>query len=181
VGRPDVTQLPDWQIRERIASGEIGLSPYDPGLVQPASIDVRLGDRFRTEHGLETVASEAYPEVLYQRQAILGHTLERLTLPKDIAARVEGKSTIGRQFLMIHVSAGFVDPGFDGQLTLELVNLSGLRQIQLRPGMLIAQISFHLLAAPAEYPYGSPELGSHYQHQEGPVGPYKEGRNGSPT
>lgn len=174
-------QLPDWMILDDLKSGRIGVTPWDPKDVQPASLDVHLGRSFRTENGLEFQINGPHPEVLYPNQFILGHTREFIRLPADVAARVEGKSTIGRQGLMIHVSAGFVDPGFEGELTLELKNLSTTKQFQLHSGMLIAQISFHQLLGPAVRPYGSPDLGSHYQGQTGPTAAYKEGRNGSPS
>lgn len=177
-----VSQLVDWQIEAAIKDGTIGLEPFDPDLIQPASIDVRLGEWFRSEHDLVFKAPGGdCPEVMYAGQFLLAHTLETLRLPPDLAARVDGKSTIGRQGLAVHVTAGFVDPGFEGQLTLELVNHSQLKQFQLHPGMLIAQISFHTLDAVPRRPYGHPDLGSHYQGQTGPTGAWKGGRNGSPT
>lgn len=165
-----MSQLSDVGIRKAIEAGDIKMDPFDPSMIQPASIDVRLGERFRTERGLEFVVPAGCCEDMVPGQFILGHTMECIALPADLAARVEGKSTIGRLGLAIHVTAGFVDPGFQGQLTLELKNLSAMRHIQLRPGMPIAQISFHRLETPALRPYGHPELGSHYQGQMGPRG-----------
>lgn len=163
-------QLPDWRIAECIASGEIGLDPFVIDNIQPASIDIRLGDQFRTENGLLFGVRKGLCEALYPNQFLLGHTLEHLSLPAWLAARVEGKSSIGRRGIAIHVTAGFVDPGFEGQLTLELKNMSTTKQFQLWPGMLIAQISFHELSDAARRPYGHPDLGSHYQGQTGPEG-----------
>jgi dCTP deaminase len=164
-------QLCDWEIEDAIKSGELGFKPFDPDLLQPASIDVRLGSEFRTENGLAFSVrnSSIACEAMVPNQFILGHTEEWIRLPSHLSARIEGKSSIGRLGLMIHVSAGFVDPGFEGQMTLELKNLSALKQIRLFPGMLIAQISFHRMSAVPRRIYGSRGLDSHYQGQMGPT------------
>jgi dCTP deaminase len=119
--------------------------------------------------------SEGY--VLLPGRCLLGSTVERVTIPNNLAARVEGKSTLGRVFLVTHCTAGFIDPGFDGQITLEIVNLGPWR-ILLRPGMKIAQINFTQLTQPCARPYGSPGLGSHYQGQQGPVAAHQKGPSG---
>ena len=112
---------------------------------------------------------EGKPFILHPGEFVLGTTLERLTLPDDIVARIEGKSSLGRLGLLIHATAGFVDPGWsNGQITLELSNVAPL-PIRLWPGMKIAQLSFMRMDAPAERPYGHPELGSKYQGQKGPT------------
>lgn len=176
--------LSDRDIRHQIDTGRIGLAPHDPALVQPASVDVRLGDRFRIpnpagpprvdpdrpQHDLTVEiaipAGEAF--TLAPGGFVLATTLERVTLPADLAARWEGKSSIGRLGLLTHITAGFIDPGFTGQITLELANLSG-RPLLLRPGMRIGQLCFLRLTSPADRPYGSPGLGSRYQGQTGPT------------
>jgi dCTP deaminase len=140
--------------------------PIMDSQIQPASLDVRLGEEFRTHPGNERVdLDEFFAFTLLPGECVLASLLERVNLPNDIAARVEGKSTWAREFLTIH-SAGFIDPGFHGDVTLELKN-DGRKVLVLKPGDLIAQISFHLLAAPAQRPYGHEGLDSHYQGQEG--------------
>lgn len=158
-------QLPDHEIADLIKDGRLVVDPYDPDLLQPASLDVRLGRAFRREgHSSPMVGSLN----LGPNRLVLGHTFEALKVPDDIAVRVEGKSTWGRKGLLVHLTAGFVDPGFEGQITLELLNVSRARMI-LEPGTVIAQLSFHKLSSPARRPYGSPMLGSHYQGQQGPT------------
>jgi dCTP deaminase len=175
-----VTALSDATIRALVEEGRIRIDPYEPDNVQPSSLDVRLGDSFRVFHnhrvsaidlrdpprGLteEVVIDEGEPFVIHPGEFCLGRTLEWVELGDDIVARVEGKSSIGRLGLIVHATAGFVDPGWKGTLTLELNNLTRV-PIKLYPGLLIAQLSFMALDRPAERPYGSPELGSHYQGQ----------------
>ena len=176
--------LSDGTIRRLIGDGTIVINPFDDKLIQPASVDVRLGDVFLAfrrhqashidpfEHNdalMETVVVTDGPFVLHPSEFALGTTVERLTLPNNIACRVEGKSSLGRLGLLIHATAGFVDAGWtDGQITLELSNVAPL-PIKLWPGMKIAQLSFMMMDAPAEKPYGHPDLGSKYQGQSGPV------------
>jgi dCTP deaminase len=172
--------LSDGTIRRLVAEGRIVIDPWDDGMVQPASVDVRLGDSFRVFHNHrvtaidlrnpprnlteEIVVPEDEPFAIHPGEFVLGRTLETVQIPDDIVCRIEGKSSIGRLGLIVHATAGFVDPGFRGSLTLEITNLTRV-PIQLYAGLAIAQLSFMALDAPAERPYGSPELGSHYQDQ----------------
>ena len=169
--------LSDGTIRRLVDEGRIVIDPWDPELVQPASVDLRLGSSFRVFHNhrtsaidlrepptnlTEEVTSEMF--VIHPGEFVLGVTAEHVELPEDIVARIEGKSSLGRLGLIVHATAGFVDPGFKGTLTLEITNLTRV-PIKLYPGLLIAQLSFMALDAPAERPYGHPELGSHYHGQ----------------
>ncbi len=172
--------LSDGTILELVEQNRIRIDPWDPGLVQPASVDLRLGDSFRVFHNHRTVAIDlrepptnlteevvATPDdgfVIHPGEFCLGRTQEWVELPDDIVARIEGKSSLGRLGLIVHATAGFCDPGWKGTLTLELNNLTRV-PIRLYPGLLIAQLSFMALDRPALRPYGSPELGSHYQGQ----------------
>jgi dCTP deaminase len=172
--------LSDGTIRRLIEAGRLVVDPYDPAMIQPSSIDLRLGDSFRVFHNHrvtaidlreppdnlteEVVVEEGEPFVIHPGEFCLGRTLEWVELPHDIVSRVEGKSSIGRLGLIVHATAGFVDPGWKGTLTLELNNLTRV-PIKLYTGLPIAQLSFMALDAPAERPYGSPGLGSHYQGQ----------------
>ena len=176
--------LSDRGIRAALAAGRIRLDPLDASLIQPASIDVRCDRRFRvfrnSRYGfidvkrpmpdltelVEAADDEAF--ILHPGEFVLGATLERVTLGDDIVARLEGKSSLGRLGLQVHSTAGFVDPGFDGHVTLELANVANL-PITLYPGMKIGQISFLDLDGPAERPYGAGGLGSKYQGQVGPT------------
>lgn len=162
--------LSDRDIEYAIESGELVIDPYNPSLLQPASLDVRLGNRFRRLTLEELGPGTGY---LHPNTLILGHTLETIKVPNDLTVRVEGKSTWGRRGLLVHLTAGFVDPGFHGQITLELLNVSVL-PIELVPGTPIAQLSFHRLSSPARRPYGSEGLGSHYQGQMGPTPPARD-------
>jgi len=173
--------LSDGTIRELVDAGRIRIDPWDPSLVQPASIDVRLGDSFRVFHNYrvstidlrdppgnlteEVTVGPDEAFVIHPGEFCLGRTLEWVELPGDIVSRIEGKSSLGRLGLIVHATAGFLDPGWKGTLTLELNNLTRV-PIKLYPGLLIAQLSFMALDRPAERPYGSPELGSHYQGQK---------------
>jgi dCTP deaminase len=172
--------LSDGTIRRLVDEGRLKVDPWDPALVQPASIDLRLGDSFRVFHNHRVTAidlrdvptnlteevkvAEDEPFVIHPGEFCLGRTLEWVELPDDVVARVEGKSSLGRLGLIVHATAGFVDPGWKGTLTLELNNLTRV-PIKLWPGLAIAQLSVMALDRPAERPYGSPELGSHYQGQ----------------
>jgi dCTP deaminase len=172
--------LSDGTILQLVQDGRIRIDPWDPGLVQPASVDLRLGDSFRVFHNHRASAIDLRrpPEnlteevvvpaegsfVIHPGEFCLGRTLEWVELPDDIVARIEGKSSLGRLGLIVHATAGFCDPGWKGTLTLELNNLTRV-PIKLYPGLLIAQLSFMSLDRPALRPYGSPELGSHYQGQ----------------
>ena len=176
--------LSDRTIREEIASGRIAFDPYDPDLIQPSSVDVRVDRQFRVFHNarhpyidvrqrmedlteLVTVPDEE-PFILHPGEFVLGQTLERVRLPDDIVARLEGKSSLGRLGLLIHSTAGFIDPGWDGHVTLELSNVANL-PITIYYGMKIGQLSFVQMTEPAETPYGAGELGSKYQGQQGPT------------
>src|SRR5438270_1299348 len=172
--------LSDGTILRLVDEGRIRIDPWDPGLVQPASLDLRLGDSFRVFHnhrasaidlrqppsGLteEVVIAADESFVIHPGEFCLGRTLEWVSLPDDIVARIEGKSSIGRLGLIVHATAGFVDPGFAGTLTLEITNLTRV-PIKLWPGLPICQLSFMALHRPAERPYGHPDLGSHYHGQ----------------
>ena len=151
--------LSDGTIRRLVAEQHIRIEPWDPGMVQPASVDLRLGSSFRVFHNHRAAAF-----VIHPGEFVLGVTQELVSLPDDIVARIEGKSSIGRLGLIVHATAGFVDPGFAGTLTLEITNLTRV-PIKLWPGLPICQLSFMTLDAPAERPYGHPELGSHYHGQ----------------
>lgn len=176
--------LSDRDIIGHLAAGRIVLDPYDPSMVQPSSIDVRLDRYFRLfdNHKYPFIdPAQSQPEltrlvevdadepfILHPGEFVLASTLERVALADDLAARVEGKSSLGRLGLLTHATAGFVDPGFDGHVTLELSNVATL-PIKLWPGMKIGQLCFFQLSSPAQHPYGSTERGSHYQGQRGPT------------
>jgi dCTP deaminase len=177
--------LSDRTIRRLIAEGRIGIDPYEEGLMQPSSLDVRVDRLFRVFRNsrypyidvkqpqeelteLVEVEDEREAFILHPGEFVLGSTLERLTLPDDLVARLEGKSSLGRLGLLIHSTAGFIDPGWDGHVTLELSNVATL-PITIYPGMKIGQLSFVQLSEPAEAPYGSGGLGSKYQGQQGPT------------
>jgi dCTP deaminase len=172
--------LSDGTILRLLQEGRIKVDPWDPKMVQPASFDLRLGDSFRVFHNHkvtaidlreppsnlteEVVIPEGEAFVIHPGEFCLGRTLEWVRIPDDIVARIEGKSSLGRLGLIVHATAGFCDPGFEGTLTLELNNLTRV-PIRLYPGLPIAQLSFMTLDQPAQRPYGSPGLGSHYQGQ----------------
>jgi len=176
--------LSDRTIRAELAAGRILIDPLGPGAVQPASVDLRLGRLFRVFRNsripfidvkreypdlTELVEiDEASPFILHPGEFALGVTYERVRLPDDVVGRLEGKSSLGRLGLIIHSTAGYVDPGWDGALTLELSNLANV-PITLYEKMKVSQISFLRLSEPAEHPYGSKEAGSKYQGQEGPT------------
>ena len=176
--------LSDRDIRAEINNQRIVLDPWDESMVQPSSVDVRLDRLFRLFDNhkyphidpaqdqpdltrlVEVEADE--PFVLHPGEFVLGATYEVVTLPDDIAARLEGKSSLGRLGLLTHSTAGFIDPGFSGHVTLELSNVATL-PITLWPGMKIGQLCFFRLSSPAEHPYGSERYGSRYQGQRGPT------------
>jgi dCTP deaminase len=176
--------LSDRDILAEIAAKRIVVEPYDESMIQPSSIDFRLDRYFRVFENhryslidpaadqsdltreVEPVGDEAF--ILHPGEFVLGSTLEVVSLPDDLAARVEGKSSLGRLGLLTHATAGFVDPGFSGHVTLELANVATL-PIKLYPGMKIGQLCFFRLSSPAEHPYGSAKYGSRYQGQRGPT------------
>jgi len=176
--------LSDRDIRAELDSGRIELNPYEPTMIQPSSIDVRLDRFFRLfdNHKYAVIdPAEDQPDltrlvepegddpfVLHPGEFVLGSTYESVTLPDDVAARLEGKSSLGRLGLLTHSTAGFIDPGFTGHVTLELSNVATL-PIKLWPGMKIGQMCFFRLSSPAEAPYGSGAAGSRYQGQRGPT------------
>lgn len=175
--------LSDKDINAEILANRLVIDPFDVTLVQPASVDVRLDHRFRIftnmsathidpakldgELGSPFEPLYGDPFVLHPGEFALACTYERFTIPPHLAARVEGKSSLGRIGLVVHLTAGFIDPGFNGQITLELTNLSNL-PVLLWPGMKIAQLCLMVMSSPPEYPYGSPGLGSRYQDASGP-------------
>jgi dCTP deaminase len=176
--------LSDRTIRRQLDEGRIGIEPYDESLLQPSSVDVRVDRYFRVFHNarypfidvrepqddltelVEVEDDTAF--ILHPGEFVLGSTLERIRLPDDLVARLEGKSSLGRLGLLIHSTAGFIDPGWDGHVTLELSNVANL-PITIYYGMKIGQLSFVQLSEPAETPYGSDGLGSKYQGQRGPT------------
>jgi dCTP deaminase len=183
LGSPAVI-LSDRSLREEIAAGRIVIEPLRAGSVQPSSIDLHCDALFRVfrndttpfidpkqpqEDLTELVeVPEGQAFILHPGEFVLGSTLERVRLPDDLVARLEGKSSLGRLGLLIHSTAGFVDAGWDGHLTLELSNVATL-PIAIYPGMKIGQISFLRMTTPAEHPYGSDQAGSKYQGQRGPT------------
>lgn len=176
--------LSDREIAAELDAGRVRLDPYDPAMIQPSSIDVRLDRYFRIfeNHRYSTIdpsveqadlTREVTPEddqpfILHPGEFVLGATLEYVGLPDDLAARLEGKSSLGRLGLLTHSTAGFIDPGFEGHVTLELSNVATL-PILLWPGMKVGQLCFFELSSPAKHPYGSSGAGSHYQGQRGPT------------
>jgi dCTP deaminase len=176
--------LSDRTIREEIESGRIVIDPFEPSNVQPSSVDVRVDRQFRVFHNARypyidvrqpmddltelVEVTDEEPFILHPGEFVLGQTLERVTLPDDLVARLEGKSSLGRLGLLIHSTAGFVDSGFSGNLTLELSNVANL-PITIYHGMPIGQISFMRMDGPVERPYGTGEAGSKYQGQAEPT------------
>jgi len=168
--------LSDRTIREQLDAGRIVIEPLDPDGLQPSSVDLRLDRWFRVfrnhsmghidvKQNLEELTQlietdDDDPFILHPGEFVLGSTLERVAVPDDLVARLEGKSSLGRLGLLIHSTAGFVDAGFDGQLTLELSNVANLK---------IGQISFQQMTTPADTPYGAGELKSKYLNQRGPM------------
>ena len=175
--------LSDVTIARLIGEGRIVIDPYDEALLQPSSVDVRVDRYFRVfrnsrypfidvkleQEGMtELVEIGEEPFILHPGEFVLGSTLERVRLPDDLVARLDGKSSLGRLGLLIHSTAGFIDPGWDGHVTLELSNVANL-PITIYHGMKIGQVSFEQMTEPAGKPYGSGGLGSKYQGQKGPT------------
>ncbi len=176
--------LSDRDIKASIAEGRLGLDPYDEALIQPSSVDVRVDRKFRVFHNarypyidvrqpMEELTElvevpDGQPFILHPGEFVLGQTLERVTLPDDLVARLEGKSSLGRLGLLIHSTAGFIDAGFEGNITLELSNVANL-PITIYTGMPIGQISFMEMDQPVEHAYGSGAKGSKYQGQAEPT------------
>jgi dCTP deaminase len=176
--------LSDRTIARLIAEGRIVIDPYDESLLQPSSVDVRVDRYFRVFHNArytyidvkqqqeelteEVEIDEERAFILHPGEFVLGSTLERIALPDDLVSRLEGKSSLGRLGLLIHSTAGFIDPGWDGHVTLELSNVANL-PITIYYGMKIGQISFMQLSEPTSTPYGTSSLGSKYQGQRGPT------------
>ncbi len=176
--------LSDRDIRAEVQSGRVRVEPYDDGMIQPSSIDVRLDRFFRVfenhkysvidpsvEQSELTREVEVKPKeffILHPGEFVLASTYEVITLPDDVAGRLEGKSSLGRLGLLTHSTAGFIDPGFSGHITLELSNVANL-PVKLFPGMKIGQLCLIRLTSPAEHPYGSAVYGSRYQGQRGPT------------
>jgi dCTP deaminase len=176
--------LSDRDIADQVKNGRVVLDPFDAGMIQPSSIDVRLDRYFRVfeNHRYPHIdPAEEQPDltrliepkgeepfILHPGEFVLASTYEAVSLPDDIAARLEGKSSLGRLGLLTHSTAGFIDPGFNGHVTLELSNVATL-PIKLWPGMKIGQLCFFRLSSPAEHPYGSAKHGSRYQGQRGPT------------
>ena len=175
--------LSDRTIRQKIEAGEIGVDPYDPALIQPSSIDVRLARRFLVFRNTKRAFIEPQEPAddlmelievsngermyIHPGEFLLGATIEKVRIPDDLVARLEGRSSLGRLGIVIHSTAGFIDAGFEGTVTLEISNLANL-PIGLIPGMRIGQISFMQMTTPAERPYG-PARGSKYQGQVSPT------------
>ncbi|GAT66252.1 dCTP deaminase [Planomonospora sp. ID91781] len=176
--------LSDRDILAEIESGRVGLDPFQPEMVQPSSVDVRLDRYFRVFENhryphIDPAAEQSdltrmvepegdEPFILHPGEFVLASTYEVITLPDDIASRLEGKSSLGRLGLLTHSTAGFIDPGFSGHVTLELSNVATL-PIKLWPGMKIGQLCMFRLSSPAMHPYGSEKYGSRYQGQRGPT------------
>ena len=176
--------LSDRDIKEQVSAKRVGIEPFDPAMVQPSSVDVRLDRFFRVFENhkyseidpsieqpeltreLEVAADEHF--ILHPGEFVLASTYEVITLPDEIAGRLEGKSSLGRLGLLTHSTAGFIDPGFSGHITLELSNVANL-PVKLFPGMKIGQLCLIKLSSPAEHPYGSAVYGSRYQGQRGPT------------
>jgi dCTP deaminase len=176
--------LSDGDIKKELNSGRVKIEPFDEAMIQPSSVDVRLDRFFRVfenhkysvidpaaeqsdlTRGLEVGADEEF--ILHPGEFVLASTYEVITLPDDVAGRLEGKSSLGRLGLLTHSTAGFIDPGFSGHITLELSNVANL-PVKLYPGMKIGQLCLFRLSSPAENPYGSAKYGSRYQGQRGPT------------
>uniref|UniRef100_UPI0040491CD7 dCTP deaminase n=1 Tax=Candidatus Planktophila sp. TaxID=2175601 RepID=UPI0040491CD7 len=176
--------LSDRDIRSEIQSGRVAVEPFDEAMIQPSSVDVRLDKFFRVfenhkysvidpsieqaELTREVIAEDDEAFILHPGEFVLASTYEVITLPDDIAGRLEGKSSLGRLGLLTHSTAGFIDPGFSGHITLELSNVANL-PVKLYPGMKIGQLCLIKLSSPAEHPYGSAVYASRYQGQRGPT------------
>jgi dCTP deaminase len=184
LNRVTAVLLSDGDLAKALAAGRLSIEPYDERMLQPSSLDVRLDRYFRVfDNSRYTHIDPAIrqdeltslvevdgeePFVLHPGEFVLGSTFERVKLPDDLAGRLEGKSSLGRLGLLTHSTAGFIDPGFCGHITLELSNVANL-PITLWPGMKIGQLCLFRLSSPAEHPYGSDRAGSRYQGQRGPT------------
>jgi dCTP deaminase len=176
--------LSDRTIRQQLDAGRIVIDPLDESCIQPSSVDLRLDRLFRVflnhtmpvidvKEDLEDLTrlveiGEGEAFILHPGEFVLGSTYEKVSLPDDLVGRIEGKSSLGRLGLLIHSTAGFIDAGFSGHITLELSNVANL-PITLYPGMKIGQVSFLRMTTPADVPYGSARVGSKYQGQRGPT------------
>ena len=176
--------LSDHHIRKELSEGRVGVEPFEEAMIQPSSVDVRLDKFFRVfenhkysvidpsieqpELTREVIAEDGEHFILHPGEFVLASTYEVITLPDDIAGRLEGKSSLGRLGLLTHSTAGFIDPGFSGHITLELSNVANL-PVKLFPGMKIGQLCLIKLSSPAEHPYGSAIYASRYQGQRGPT------------
>ena len=176
--------LSDGDIKKELESGRVKVEPFDGAMLQPSSVDVRLDRFFRVfENHKYSVIDPAAEQpdltkavelkgdeefILHPGEFVLASTYEVITLPDDVAGRLEGKSSLGRLGLLTHSTAGFIDPGFSGHITLELSNVANL-PVKLYPGMKIGQFCLFRLSSPAENPYGSAKYGSRYQNQRGPT------------
>ncbi len=176
--------LSDRDIRAQIESKRVGVEPFAESMIQPSSVDVRLDKFFRVfenhkyevidpaleqpELTREIIAEDGEAFILHPGEFVLASTYEVITLPDDIAGRLEGKSSLGRLGLLTHSTAGFIDPGFSGHITLELSNVANL-PVKLYPGMKIGQLCLIKLSSPAEHPYGSAQYLNRYQGQRGPT------------
>lgn len=178
--------LSDRTMREQIDAGRIVIEPFDETLIQPSSVDVRISNLFRVFRNhtrgvldvkddlthltelIEIPDDGSEPFMLHPGEFVLGSTLERIGVADDLVARIDGKSSLGRLGLLIHSTAGFIDPGFDGHVTLELANVASL-PITLYAGMKIGQVSFMHMTTAADAPYGKGAKGSKYQGQRGPT------------
>ena len=176
--------LSDRDIRSEIQSGRVAVEPFDEAMIQPSSVDVRLDKFFRVfenhkysvidpsieqaELTREVIAEDDEAFILHPGEFVIASTYEIITLPDDIAGSLEGKSSLGRLGLLTHSTAGFIDPGFSGHITLELSNVANL-PVKLYPGMKIGQLCLIKLSSPAEHPYGSAIYASRYQGQRGPT------------
>jgi dCTP deaminase len=176
--------LSDRDLRKELDSGRLDVAPFDPAMLQPSSIDIRLDRFFRVfdntkythidpklqQDELTSMVEKDNDDafVLHPGEFVLGSTYELVSLPDDLAGRLEGKSSLGRLGLLTHSTAGFIDPGFSGHITLELSNVANL-PITLWPGMKIGQLCLFRLSSSAEFPYGSAQAGSRYQGQRGPT------------
>ena len=176
--------LSDRDIRKELSDGRVGVEPFEEAMIQPSSVDVRLDKFFRVfenhkysvidpsieqpELTREVIAEDGEHFILHPGEFVLASTYQVITLPDDIAGRLEGKSSLGRLGLLTHSTAGFIDPGFSGHITLELSNVANL-PVKLFPGMKIGQLCLIKLSSPAEHPYGSAIYASRYQGQRGPT------------
>lgn len=176
--------LSDHDLRAELDAQQLAIEPFDPSMVQPSSVDVRLDGLFRVfnnskythidpklpQEDLTTVVEVPDDEafILHPGEFVLGATLEKFTIPAHLAGRLEGKSSLGRLGLLTHSTAGFIDPGFCGHITLELSNTANL-PIALYPGMKVGQLAIFRLSSPSDQPYGTGKLGSKYQGQRGPT------------